>query len=123
MLGLRARDIPVMGLNVTIDDTRRNATYDWKLIETGPGEGDFNWDDAVNFEDFLVMAANFNTGTSFAQGDFNGDGVVDLVDFGEFYPLLPAPVAAASSVPEPASVSLLALGLVTVLSIRRRRNR
>ena len=94
-------------------------TFDWELIEDGPGEGDFNWDDEVNFEDFLVMAANFNTGASFAQGDFNGDGSVDLTDFGGFFPLLSAP-AAAESVPEPNGISLFALGLVTILSARRR---
>ena len=94
-------------------------TFDWKLIEGGPAEGDFNWDDEVNFEDFLVMAANFNTGGSFAQGDFNGDGSVDLADFAGFFPLL-SPPAAAESVPEPTGISLFALGFVTVLSTRRR---
>lgn len=98
-----------------------DGSYDWKLIEDGPGAGDFNWDGEVDFADFTVMAANFNTGSSFAQGDFNGDGTVDLADFGEFFPLLTPPAVAASSVPEPAtSFPLFAMGLVTVLSMRRR---
>ena len=100
-----------------------DETYDWRLIEEGPATGDFNWDDSVDFEDFLVLAANFNTGTSFAQGDINGDGQVNLVDFGAFIPLLPPQAATASSVPEPNSVSLLAFGLFGTLCVRRRTNR
>ena len=77
-----------------------DGTFDWEIIDEGPGPGEFNWDDQVDFADFLVMAANFNTGSSFAQGDFNGDGSVNLADFGEFFPLLTPPTGEAASVPE-----------------------
>jgi uncharacterized delta-60 repeat protein len=43
--------------------------------------GDANKDGRVNFDDLLVLAANYNTtGKVFSQGDFNYDGAVNFDD-------------------------------------------
>ena len=64
--------------NGLIDDV--DVTTWLALISTVPG--DANLDGVVDFGDFNILAANFNTtGRSWAEADFNGDGAVDLEDF------------------------------------------
>ena len=94
----------------------------WTVLESGAAPGDFNWDDTVDFADFLVLANNFGEGTKFAQGDMNGDNAVDLHDFAEFFPLLQAASpAGAAAVPEPSSLSLVGIAVVSLLQLARRR--
>ena len=76
--------------------------------------GDANGDGTVSFSDYQTLEANFGTGTTWAQGDFNGDGAVTFAD----YQILEANFG-KSSVPEPATLSLLVLGGFAL--IRRRR--
>jgi hypothetical protein len=46
-----------------------------------PYPGDFNGDDAVNFNDLVLLAQNYNTpGNGVSGGDVNYDGVVDFND-------------------------------------------
>jgi autotransporter-associated beta strand protein len=89
--------------------------------------GDANLNGAVNFEDLVALAQNYNTATGEAfwtQGDFNYDGNVnfaDLVQLAQNYnTALPAPgtfaagfeadlQAALAAVPEPSSVGLFVL--------------
>jgi hypothetical protein len=104
--------------------------------------GDANLDGSVNSIDFGDMAANFGkSGKVWDQGDFNYDGVVNSVDFGLLagnfgksagssadvtsadWAALDAFAAAnglMADVPEPATTGLLALGIVGVLTRRRR---
>jgi hypothetical protein len=85
----------------------------------------------VNLADFNSLAANFGLaeGAVWSQGDFNYDGMINLGDFNrlaanfglsasgpEVTPQDWANLAAA--VPEPASLSLVGLG---ALSLARRR--
>ena len=56
-----------------------------------------------------MLKASFGTtsGATWGQGDFNGDGAIDLQDFG----LLKANFGSGGElIPEPATLSLLALG-------------
>lgn len=90
--------------------------------------GDLTLDGAVNFNDLVGLAQNYNqSGRTWATGDFNGDGQTkfeDLVTLAQFYnkpASFEADWAYALSItPEP--TSLLALGLVGVIgSVRNRR--
>jgi hypothetical protein len=82
--------------------------------------GDANRDRAVDFNDLVLLAQNYNTpGQSCSTGDFTGDGLVDfndLVKLAQNYnTTLPAPGAAAptqilyiASAPMPSLASVLA---------------
>jgi len=105
--------------------------------------GDANLDGLVNTSDFNIVAANFNQSiTGWDQGDFNYDGLVNTADFNELAANFNQGVSGAasagdiaaldafaaanglslptSSVPEPASMGLLTLGVVGILARRRR---
>jgi fibronectin-binding autotransporter adhesin len=108
--------------------------------------GDANLDGVVNGTDFGILAAHFGDQvTAWDEGDFNYDGVVNGTDFGALaanfgqqasgtaiqlpaadYAALDAFAAAnglMADVPEPATIGLLTLGTIGVLSRRRRHAR
>jgi CSLREA domain-containing protein len=56
--------------------TNGTSTFDFFVLA-----GDANRDRAVNFDDLLLLAANYNqTARTFSQGDFNYDGAVNFDD-------------------------------------------
>jgi autotransporter-associated beta strand protein len=102
--------------------------------------GDFNLDSAVNFDDLVLLAQNYASGTdkAWSQGDTNYDGAVDFSDLvalaqnyglgaltdrqiGQLGSDFAADFALAQSmVPEPASFSLIALGAIVLRGRRQR---
>jgi hypothetical protein len=84
--------------------------------------GDANLDRVTDFSDFQTILDHWQAPGGWATGDFNGDGVVDFADFQILldYWNPRGWDAAPSQVPEPASLSLLALGAVGMLRRKRR---
>jgi hypothetical protein len=86
--------------------------------------GDANNDGKVNFADLLILAQNYgkSPGQTFDTADFNNDGGVgfdDLLILAQNYGFGTGTVA--TPVPEPASVSMLALAAGAIGARRRRR--
>jgi hypothetical protein len=115
---------------VGADDFAQHYT---DLVETSNGQkgtfaGDLNLDGTVNvLGDAFALVGNLNNpASSWSQGDFNGDGTVNVL--GDAFALVgnlnktnaPGGAAAVSAVPEPASLSLVALIGLTGLCLRRR---
>ncbi|MEM1012144.1 MAG: dockerin type I domain-containing protein [Planctomycetota bacterium] len=134
-LVLPATDTYFVEVDNSLNFPTSNPIGSYELFITEFGEaavtvlpGDFNGDGTVDLADFGILRANFGSMmATFEQGDANGDGTVDLADFGilraNFGSTSGSDVALldafyATSIPEPALLSLSAVGL---LALRRRR--
>ena len=84
--------------------------------------GDTNLDGAVNFDDFLVLANNFDRRRrDWGDGDFNGDQQVKFDDFLVLSTNFGSGENAVAAVPEPRACSIAALGIFALLRLRRKR--
>ncbi|MEO0586162.1 MAG: hypothetical protein AAF078_00830 [Planctomycetota bacterium] len=85
--------------------------------------GDATLDGNVNTADLASLAGSFNGTGSWANGDFNGDGLINTADLailaGGFGDTTASLAATSPLVPEPATATLLTLGL---LGLTRRRS-
>lgn len=99
----------------------------WVTMHADTFVGDSNFDGEFNSSDFVTVftAGKYETQTAatWAEGDWNGSGFFDSSDFvaafsGGGYEL--GPRQAVSSVPEPGSLALLAMGFVALVRRRRR---
>jgi hypothetical protein len=111
------------------------ATSDFGLLRTALSitkllDGDSNFDGAVNFDDLLKLAANYNTSTDrWSTGDFNLDGAVNFDDLLKLAANYNTSVAgtvggdfalAQALVPEPTTLTLLGVAATGMLTRRRR---
>ena len=123
-LGDAAYDLDLDG-DADGDDIAFLVTYCFDLPggEVGTAVGDVNLDGVVNATDLAMLESNFGqTGMTYEQGNLNGDGAINATDLA----LMAAnfgfdATGAGASVPEPVTLSLLALGASGVLASRKRR--
>jgi hypothetical protein len=97
-------------------------------LVTGVGAvpGDTNGDGIVNDADLANLEAQFGGAPGAESADFDGDGDVDAHDFATMrgnwgFGTGPAPQSGAAT-PEPATMTVLALGGLLILRRRRRRS-
>jgi hypothetical protein len=108
-----------------------NSTRDVGLALVGstgpaPDPGDVDNDGDVDLDDLQIILDNFRHAVGSRDlGDLTGDSYVDLYDFREwksYYPgALPGGLAGLMAVPEPATWSLVLIGMAGGLAVARRR--
>jgi hypothetical protein len=105
--------------------TSSGGTFEVEPFTPPANNADFDNDGDVDGDDFLTWQRGLGlTGqTGKSTGDADGDGDVDGTDLAEWISHfgMPPAAGAAGAVPEPGAVVLLAIGLVGVNSVRRRR--
>jgi hypothetical protein len=103
-----------MLIEMLADTTIVDAGEEFGFV-TGTFYGDFNLDGTVNLLDLNKLTANYNGLGGWTLGDANGDGSIALLDLNK----LTANYNSTVVVPEPATMTLLALGAVAL--IRRKK--
>lgn len=90
-------------------------------------QGDFDDSGAITAADFHILATNLGAhlrrNVGHADGDFDLNGRVTLHDFRAFKQAFPGAFAAATGVPEPASIVLVALAIGALLPKVLRRSK
>ena len=91
---------------------------------TNYSPGDANYDGDVDGDDAAILATNWlmETEAGWAAGDFNEDGIVDDIDATIMATNWGAgPGGGNVAVPEPASLVMIVVGLMSILLLRRTR--
>ena len=124
-----AAGIPIQSstMDLTVDGRRIYFNLvQYALGKTVPEPGDFNMDGSVNEDDYLLLnnnlAGQLDGVVGFPHGDIDFDRDVDLDDFGRFIQLYPAAAGLARGVPEPSTLGLLAIVLLSALGMRLRKS-
>ena len=75
----------------------------------------------ARFSDFLILSSNFGMSGQYTDGDFDKDGHIQFSDFLiQSQNFGQSSTVAAAPVPEPSTVVLALLGVVGLLTRRRR---
>jgi hypothetical protein len=82
-------------------------------------EGDINYDKNVTIADFLALAGNFNSSYSGSLGQASDGDFQMLASFAASHGVDPSIIG--SAVPEPGTLSVLAIGAMGLLGRRRRK--
>jgi hypothetical protein len=108
LLGDANLDGKVNGADFTLMATNFNDS-----VINGWDKGDFDYSGSVNGNDFVLLADNFN--------QFASQSSADAADLAALSSFAAANGISLTSVPEPASIGLLAAGAVAALARRKRR--
>jgi hypothetical protein len=114
---------PLSQCDVNHDGSVSQADVTYELTQyMHTNYGDANLDHYTDFTDFQVLLDHWQAPGGWTQGDFNGDGVVDFLDFQVLldYWNPGGWSVGTSQVPEPATLSLLALGGLALLRRSRK---
>ncbi len=90
-----------------------------ELLLTPSIDGDTNLDGTVSFGDFAILQNHFGDPGNWLDGDFDRNGVITFADFSILQNNFGAS-AAPTVVPEPASITLITLVGVAMLTRHRR---
>jgi autotransporter-associated beta strand protein len=82
-------------------------------------DGDLNYDRSVTIADFLALAGNFNSSYTGSLGEASAEDFQLLASFASSHGVDPSVIG--SAVPEPATLSLLAVGAIGLMGRRRRK--
>jgi len=112
----------VSGIDVVVN---LGVTTGFRVYVTGiagslPGDADDNG--VVNAADYIILKRNMGQPATAgpADGDFNGDGTVNYADLVLLQDNYGKSSAGAPTIPEPATLGLLAVGALAVIRRRRR---
>jgi len=118
--------VSVNGNGLTHDEAAGTVTL---TLDMNLNPGDANLNGATDVLDRIIWNNhNFTEGTTFVTGDWNNDGATDVSDriiwnSHHFTVATPGPLGTtAVTIPEPATLSLLAFGGLAMLRRRRRIN-
>ena len=123
-LAFESSDTGTFGINTPTYVALDNLAYSRYLL------GDFNGDEIVAFEDFLLFSEAFGESVppADAKFDLDGSGLVDFADFLKFSAAFGQTLAEAqpssslAAVPEPNSFGFSVVSLAGWALLRRRRN-
>lgn len=121
--GITLGALPALSAGLSWDTSAFNTTGVLSIAGGPTIDTDFNNDGRTDGADFLIWQRNVGVaGRTNATGDSNGDGLADAADLGNWKTRFGTAEAVAGAVPEPASMSLVAMAL-GVAALRRRRTK
>jgi hypothetical protein len=120
----------VIGLQIHSNPSQTPLEVRWRnLLIEEQSPGDFNSDNSIDLQDYLVLSANMHADLSglgpveaYGAGDIDGDRKIDFDDFVSFrnlFPGLPSEQT-APPIPEPPADALLAMLLSAAFTRGRR---
>jgi hypothetical protein len=111
-------EVVIQAHAAAVDEDSASAGFDLALAPWPNPMGDANGDGAVDDDDLSLLLAHWGQDAAWEDGNFNTDAVVNDDDLSLLLANWTGPLA--STVPEPATIALLAVTIPVVFRSRRR---